>query len=112
VSPVRTIEVIRFGGPEVLELRERPDPVAGPGQVVVDVVAIPLLWLDTALRSGRGRDWFPVKPPYVPVSGVAGTVSASGPGVDAGWIGRDVVTDTRGQAPTASVSPYRPMGSW
>src|SRR5450755_4749046 len=32
VSPVRTIEVIRFGGPEVLELRERPDPVAGPGQ--------------------------------------------------------------------------------
>lgn len=95
MSPVRTIEVTRFGGPDVLELRERPDPVAGPGQVVVDVAAIPLLWLDTALRSGRGREWFPVKPPYVPGSGVAGTVSAIGAGIAADWIGREVVTDTR-----------------
>jgi NADPH2:quinone reductase len=95
VSAVRTIEVTRFGGPEVLELCERPDPVAGPGQVVVDVAAIPLLWLDTALRSGNGRDWFPLEPPYVPGSGVAGTVSATGAGVDADWIGRDIVSDTR-----------------
>lgn len=92
---MRTIEVTRFGGPEVLELRERPDPVAGPGQAVVDVAAIPLLWLDTALRSGRGQDWFPVAPPYVPGSGVAGTVSATGSDVDGDWIGRNVVTDTR-----------------
>jgi NADPH:quinone reductase len=95
VSPVRTIEVTRFGGPEVLELRDRADPVAGPGQVVIDVAAIPLLWLDTALRAGKGRDWFPVEPPYVPGNGVAGTVSAIGVGVQADWIGRDVVTDTR-----------------
>lgn len=47
---MRTIEVTRLGGPEVLQLRERPDPVADTGQVVVEVV--PLLWLDTALRSG------------------------------------------------------------
>ena len=92
---MRTIEVTRFGGPEVLKLRERPDPVAGPGQVVIDVAAIPLLWLDTALRSGKGRDWFPLEPPYVPGNGVAGTVSAIGAGVEADWIGRDVVTDTR-----------------
>lgn len=93
---MRTIEVTQFGGPEVLELRERPDPVAGPGQAVVDVAAIPLLWLDTALRSGKGRDWFPVAPPYVPGNGVAGTVSATGAGVDPGWIGRAVLSDTRG----------------
>jgi NADPH2:quinone reductase len=92
---VRTIEVTRFGGPDVLELRERPEPVAGRGQVVVDVAAIPLLWLDTALRSGKGRDWFEVQPPYVPGNGVAGTVSATGTGVQADWIGREVVTDTR-----------------
>lgn len=95
MSCVLTIEVTRFGGPEVLELRERPNPVAGPGQVVVDVTAIPLLWLDTALRSGRGRDWFPLTPPYVPGNGVAGTVSAVGAGADAGWVGRPVLTDTR-----------------
>jgi NADPH2:quinone reductase len=95
VSPVRTIEVTRFGDPEVLKLRDRPDPVAGPGQVVIDVAAIPLLWLDTALRAGKGRDWFRVEPPYVPGNGVGGTVSAIGAGVQADWIGRDVVTDTR-----------------
>jgi NADPH:quinone reductase len=72
VRAVRTIEVTRFGGPEVLRLRHRPDPVAGPGQVIVDVSAIPLLWLDTALRSGKGRDWFAVRPPYVPGNGVDG----------------------------------------
>ncbi|HWG24176.1 zinc-binding dehydrogenase, partial [Actinospica sp.] len=33
--------------------------------------------------------------PYVPGSGVAGTVSATGAGVEADWIGRDVVADTR-----------------
>ena len=95
MSPVRTIEVTHFGDPDVLSLRERPDPVAGPGHVVVDVAAIPLLWLDTALRSGRGRDWFTVEPPYVPGSGVAGTVSTTGAGVEPDWIGRSVVTDTR-----------------
>jgi hypothetical protein len=44
VSAVRTIEVTHFGGPEVLELGERPDPVAGPGQVVVDVAGLRALW--------------------------------------------------------------------
>jgi NADPH:quinone reductase-like Zn-dependent oxidoreductase len=29
----------RFGGPEVLQYGDVPDPVAGPGEVVVDVVA-------------------------------------------------------------------------
>jgi NADPH:quinone reductase len=91
---MRTIEVTRFGGPEVLALRDQPEPVPGPGEVVVDVAVVPLLWLDTALRSGLGRDWFAVEPPYVPGSGVAGTVSQVGDGVDAGWVGRGVLTDT------------------
>jgi hypothetical protein len=33
---MRVVEATRFGGPEVLVLNEAPDPVAGPGQVVVD----------------------------------------------------------------------------
>jgi len=92
---MRTIEVTRFGGPEVLQPREQAEPVPAAGQVVVDVAAVPLLWLDTALRSGKGREWFPVEPPYVPGNGVAGAVSAVGAGVEADWIGRRVVTDTR-----------------
>ena len=32
---MRVAEVTAFGGPEVLQIAERPDPVAGTGQVVV-----------------------------------------------------------------------------
>jgi NADPH2:quinone reductase len=91
---MRMMEVTRFGGPEVLRLRIGPDPVPGPGQVVIDVAVVPVLFLDTAMRRGEGRDWFPLEPPYVPGSGVAGTVRAVGDGVEAGLAGRPVVSDT------------------
>ena len=71
---------------------EVAEPVAGPGQVVVDVLFAPVLFLDTQIRSGRARDWFPaVAPPYVPGAGVAGEVTAVGRGVDPAWAGRRVV---------------------
>jgi NADPH2:quinone reductase len=38
---MRVVQVTRFGGPEVLVTSEEPDPVAGPGQVVVDVSVAP-----------------------------------------------------------------------
>lgn len=44
---MRAIEVSRFGGPEVLELVDLPDPVAGPGQVEVDVTAAGVNFADT-----------------------------------------------------------------
>ena len=34
---MRTIQISRFGGPEVLELVDLPDPVSGPGEVLLDV---------------------------------------------------------------------------
>jgi NADPH2:quinone reductase len=34
---MRVVQAARFGGPEVLVPSEAPDPLAGPGQVVVDV---------------------------------------------------------------------------
>ena len=37
----------RYGGPEVLQYGDLPDPVAGPGEVVIDVVA----------ASVNGADW-------------------------------------------------------
>jgi NADPH2:quinone reductase len=91
---MRAVEVPRFGGPDVLAIRERPNPVAGPGQAVVDVAVIPLLWLDTALRSGAARAWLEVSPPFVPGTGVAGTVRTVGAGVDRRWVGRAVLADT------------------
>ncbi|MFF3570876.1 zinc-binding dehydrogenase [Nocardia jiangxiensis] len=88
------VEAKSFGGPEVLVATEVPDPVAGPGQVVVDVAAADVMFLDVRLRGGWGRDFFPVEPPYVPGGAVAGVVSAVGEDVDPGWIGKRVATAT------------------
>jgi NADPH:quinone reductase len=89
-------EVGRFGGPEVLTPRRVPDPVAGPGQVVVQTAAADVLLVDTMIRSGRGVDYFPIQPPYVPGNGVAGQVVSAGRGVEPMWIGRAVVAHTGG----------------
>ena len=84
----------QFGGPEVLTTSTAPDPVAGPGQVVVDAAVADTLFVDTQIRRGWGREHFTVQPPYVPGNGVAGVVSSVGAGVDPGWIGRCVVAHT------------------
>jgi NADPH2:quinone reductase len=100
---MRAVEVMRFGGPDVLAVRERPDPVAGPGQVVIDVEAVDVLFVDARIRAGWGREWFTVEPPYVPGNGVAGVVRSVGPGVDETWVGRRVLAHTgenNGMTPT------------
>jgi NADPH2:quinone reductase len=97
---MRAVEVARFGGPDVLELREVSDPAPGPGQVVVAASACDVLFVDTVIRSGKGADYFPIRPPYVPGNGVGGTVAALGDGVDASWLGRSVVAHTNGSAGT------------
>ncbi len=97
---VRAVEVVRFGGPDALRLRELPDPVPGPGQVVVAASVCDVLFVDTVIRSGRGADYFPIRPPYVPGNGVGGTVAAVGDGVEAGWRGRPVVGHTGGPGGT------------
>jgi NADPH:quinone reductase len=93
---MRAIEATTFGGPEVLVLHEVAAPGAGRGQAVVDVSVIPVLFLDTQIRQGAAQDWFATTPPYVPGTGVAGTVSAVGEGVQPDWVGRRVVAATEG----------------
>jgi NADPH:quinone reductase len=88
---MRMVRVTRFGGPEVLEPGEAPDPEPGPGELLVDVALAEVLFLDTQLRAGWGREYFPLEPPFVPGVGVAGRVAATGEGVEAGWIGQRVI---------------------
>ncbi|KOV81669.1 zinc-binding dehydrogenase [Nocardia sp. NRRL S-836] len=88
---MRAVRVHEFGGPEVLRAEEVPDPVAGPGQVVVGVEAADVIFLDTLLRRGWGVDIFPTHPPYVPGGGGAGHVLSVGDGVDPAWVGRHVI---------------------
>ena len=88
---MRATQAIGFGGPEVLVPTEVPEPVAGPGEVLVAVAAVDTIFVETQVRGGWGREFFPVVPPYVPGGGVAGTVRATGEGVDPAWTGRRVV---------------------
>jgi NADPH2:quinone reductase len=44
---MRAVQITEFGGPEVLQLVELPDPVAGGGQVVVDVTSAGVNYADT-----------------------------------------------------------------
>ncbi|RKT02793.1 NADPH:quinone reductase-like Zn-dependent oxidoreductase [Streptomyces sp. 3211.6] len=88
---MRATQAIAFGGPEVLVPVEVPEPVVGPGQVLVAVAAVDTIYVETQVRSGWGRAFFPVVPPYVPGGGIAGTVRSTGEGVDPAWTGRRVV---------------------
>jgi NADPH:quinone reductase len=91
---VRVVEVTRYGGPEVLAVRDEPEPTLGRDQSLIAVSVVPVLFLETQLRRGWGREWFSQRPPFVPGSGVAGTVTAIGEGVESAWLGRRVVADT------------------
>ncbi|MFD6952189.1 NADPH:quinone reductase [Nocardiopsis sp. TSRI0078] len=108
---MRAVVVDGFGGPEVLAAREVPEPEAGPGRVLVEVEASNVMYLDTLVRSGWGREYFPVAPPYVPGAGVAGRVSALGSGVDPDWADAVVVTDT-GHTDTAEGRATLPVGGY
>jgi NADPH2:quinone reductase len=88
---MRVVRATGFGGPEVLEPGEAPDPEPGPGEMVVDVALAEVLFLDTQLRAGWGREYFDLEPPFVPGEGVAGVVASVGEGVDEGWLGKPVI---------------------
>lgn len=94
---MRAATVSRFGGPEVFELVETPDPAPGPGEVLISVEVIDTLWLETMVRSGAGQDFWPMRPPYVPGNGVAGRIVQVGAGVDQSLRGRRVVAHTGGE---------------
>ena len=93
---MRAVEVTEFGGPEVLRLGTASDPVAGTGQVVVDVTVAEVLMMDTMIRRGLGRPYFPIEPPYAPGSGVAGVVTSVGVDVTTDWVGQRVVVELGG----------------
>jgi len=69
----------QFGGPEVLKYGELPDPVAGPGEVVVDVAAASVNGADWRVRAGQYSE---AKFPLVLGRDFSGTVAAAGAGVD------------------------------
>ena len=77
---MKAVVCVRHGPPEALEVRELPDAVAGPGEVVVQVAAVGLNFFDTLII----RDMYQIKPemPFSPGAEFAGHVAALGEGVE------------------------------
>lgn len=79
---MRVAEVTAFGGPEVFRTAERPDPVHGPGEVVVRIHAATINPTDLGTRAGQARRRLPdLEPPFVPGWDLAGEVTEVGEGV-------------------------------
>ena len=74
---VKAIQARSAGGPEVLQLVEVDDPTPGPGEVLVEVAAAGVNFIDTYRRGGV----YPVDFPFVPGDEGAGAVRAVGEGV-------------------------------
>jgi len=89
---VRAVWVREFGGPEVLRVEDTPDPVAGPGQVLVEVGHANITFVETQVRAGKAP--WPVVLPMILGGGVGGTVVRAS---DIGLIGARVVTSTGGR---------------
>ena len=74
---MRAVQVPEAGGPEVLTHTELPDPEPGPGEVLVEVAAAGVNYIDTYQRQGV----YPMPTPYVAGLEGAGRVRALGDGV-------------------------------
>jgi NADPH:quinone reductase len=72
---VRAVVVDRAGGPDALRLVERPEPEAGPGEVVVAVEAVGVNPVD--LGNREDPTWAGVEAPYVVGYELAGRVVGS-----------------------------------
>ncbi|HEY8517112.1 MAG TPA: NADPH:quinone reductase [Candidatus Binatia bacterium] len=88
---MKAIRVEKHGGPEVLELREVPDPQPGAGQVRIRVHAAGVNPVDTYIRAGQ--QGYTAALPYTPGMDAAGVVDAVGEGVTQLAVGDRVYTN-------------------
>jgi NADPH:quinone reductase-like Zn-dependent oxidoreductase len=90
-----TIQAVRFdryGDVDVLEVVEVPRPRAGPGRVVVDVVAAAINPGEASIRKGLLHDRFPATFPSGEGSDLAGVVAELGAGVTGVAVGDEVIS--------------------
>ena len=77
---MKAVLLTNHGGPEMLRYGEAADPVAAPGEVVVDIHAASVNGADYKVRRGKGR-YLLDKFPHILGRDFSGVVSAVGAGV-------------------------------
>jgi NADPH2:quinone reductase len=85
---MRALVVPENGGPEVLEVQSRPTPEPGEGEVLVEVAAAGVNFIDVYQRTGT----YPIPTPFVLGGECAGRVAAVGSAVDGVAVGDLVAT--------------------
>ncbi len=102
---MKQVVIPRRGPPEVLEVREAPDPVVQPGTVRIRVHAAGINFSDLLARQGLYPD--SPKPPCTVGYELAGVVDAAGPGVTTPRVGDRVIATTKfgGQSELVVVAP-------
>ncbi|MCW8380523.1 quinone oxidoreductase family protein [Streptomyces justiciae] len=94
---MRAVRIDEFGGPEVLVEVEVPDPVPGPGEVLVRVAAAGVNRVDALVR--RGVYHRAGKPPLIPGAEASGVIAGLGEEVEGLAVGQRVVALDGGKSP-------------
>jgi NADPH:quinone reductase-like Zn-dependent oxidoreductase len=87
---MKAIVVHEYGGPEVLKFEDYPDPVPGPGEVLVRVAAASVNPIDCKRRAGLTNDFYPIHFPGLIGIDMAGTVVKIGHGAEDFSVGDQV----------------------
>src|ERR1700727_371910 len=87
---MKAVVVRQYGGPEVLKFEDYPDPVPGPGDVLVRVAAASVNPIDYKRRAGFTKDFYPLQFPGLIGVDMSGTVVKLGPGVEGFSVGDQV----------------------
>jgi NADPH:quinone reductase-like Zn-dependent oxidoreductase len=87
---MKAIVVHQYGGPEVLKFEDYPDPVPGPGEVLVRVAAASVNPIDYKRRAGLTKDFYPMHFPGLIGIDMSGTVVKTGPAVEGFSVGDQV----------------------
>ena len=93
---MRALVCKEYGPPESLVIEEWEDPIAGEGEVLVDVAAAGINFPDVLSIAGTYQVKTPT--PFIPGNEAAGVVAAVGSGVTRFTVGDEVIVATRGDA--------------
>ncbi len=105
---MKAVRYHRYGGPEVLQVDDVPEPHPGPGQVRIRVQASGVNPWDVKGRAGRRSGGKPLKEPVIPGVEAAGVVDEVGPEVKGTTVGDAVFGFTVGGA----AAEHALLGHW